>query len=47
LNPDQYDRVLVAFLSDPGAARDELRDEGITGRQIVTFFGDGRARDEG
>ena len=47
LNPDQYDRVLVAFLLDPGAARDELRDEGITGRQIVTFFGDGRARDEG
>ena len=47
LDPVQYDQVVVALLTDWEQARDELRSRGALPEKLVTFFADGRAREEG
>lgn len=47
LDPGQYDQVVVALLTDWEEARDELQSRGALPEKLVTFFADGRAREEG
>ena len=39
LQPEQYDRVVVAMLDDLGASRTRLQELGMPQEQLVTFFG--------
>ena len=47
LQPEQYDRVVVALLRDWEAPFKEIQARGVAPKDLVTFFVDGRAREEG
>jgi len=47
LKPDQYDLVLVGQLASSGMVRAKLQDIGVNGAKLVTFFEDGRMRENG
>lgn len=44
LQPERYDRVVVALLPWSNQATEELQERGIDPNQLVTFFPDGKAR---
>lgn len=46
LQPEQYDRVIIAALTGWEATVEELRERGATPEKLVTFFDDGRTRVE-
>jgi hypothetical protein len=41
LDPDQYERVVIASLRENEEAYAELRQRGLKSRQVVTFFSNG------
>ncbi len=45
LEPDQYDRVLIALLSGWETASAELLERGAAPEKLVAFFADGKARE--
>lgn len=45
LQPEQYDRVLVAVLGRPEGALAALKDRGADKEKVVTFFADGRTKE--
>jgi hypothetical protein len=47
LQPDRYDRVVMALLTGWEKPCGELRKRGASPRKLVTFFADGKARVEG
>ena len=47
LQPERYDRVVVALLRDWEAPFKEIKARGVAPKDLVTFFVDGRAREEG
>lgn len=47
LQPEDYDRVLVATLNGSEASLKELRERGMAPDKLVTFFANGRDREEG
>jgi len=46
LQPEQYDRILVAILGETGETLAELQNMGAVQEKLVTFFADGRTREE-
>ena len=46
LQAEDYDRILVGLLGDWESAGQALRDRGASSYQLVTFFADGREREE-
>jgi hypothetical protein len=47
LKPDQYDRILIGSLADSGALRAQLAEVGVGSENLVSFFENGRVREEG
>jgi hypothetical protein len=46
LQSEDYDRILVGLLGDWESASQALRERGASSYQLVTFFADGREREE-
>ena len=46
LRADEYDRILVGLLGDLESPCQALREQGTSSYQLVTFFADGREREE-
>ncbi len=47
LHPAQYDRVVVAVLAGWEAPYKQIQERGVAREELITFFVDGRAREEG
>ena len=47
LRPERYDRVVVAFLDGTDLGCAKLQELGVGPEKLVTFFGNGEAREEG
>lgn len=47
LQPEDYDRVLVAELNGAEARSNELKEQGVAPDKLVTFFANGRDREVG
>jgi len=45
LQPQEYDRIMVAFLEPPEGIYSGLQDSGATLEQLMTFFPDGRTKE--
>ena len=45
IQPERYDRVLIAVLAEPGATSKVLLERGASPEQLVAFFADGRTRE--
>ena len=45
LQPEAYDRVVIAHLQPSGAQCEMLREQGASTKQVVTFFRDGTLRE--
>ncbi len=47
LRPQDYDRVVVASLNHGGSEEADLLEQGVDADKLVTFFADGKVREEG
>ncbi len=47
LQPERYDRVVVALLQGWETPYEEIQERGVARGDVITFFVDGRAREEG
>ena len=47
LQPDQYDRIVIAHLGDSSGTHAELRQQGAGEDRLVTFFKQSKGREEG